>query len=163
MRNAVKDTGQTDLNQFLREKRSESAATHVNWNSKKADWISAVNELFRFLEHDLLQESIKDKTVKVTRGRKRIEEKYLGSYEVPELRLKIGNDHVIFSPVGRHIIGAAGRVDVKGDRDTVALIREIPSRKSEGRWKVVTERIPRVVTVPLNATSLRDTLARVML
>jgi len=67
----------------------------------------------------------------------------------------------VFSLKGINVIGAAGRVDLRGDRDTVTLLRVLDHGREE--WQVVLQRVPGFVAVPLEEGSLRTALQRVML
>ncbi len=51
-----------------------------------------------------------------------INEEYLGSYETKKLILNFNSDTVIFTPVGRNIIGARGRIDMEGKAGKVKFV-----------------------------------------
>jgi hypothetical protein len=104
----------------------------------------------------LLAESIAQGLVSVSRVQKEIKEDYLGTYRVPELILDINRETVRFSPKGRNIIGAKGRVDLVGEMDTVTLILE-----PAGDWSIVLSRVPRRA-VALDGKTLAEALRRVM-
>jgi hypothetical protein len=159
--NALND--KDTLNEFLRKKRDEASSPDIDWNAKKAEWITAVEQLYEFLTGSLLKESIDEKTVHVSEVSKQITEEYIGTYAIPELRLKIGNDLVVFSPMGVNVVGAQGRVDVRGDRDTVTLIRDMTPASPSQQWKMVLQRVPRVETAPLDSNSLKAAFQRIML
>ncbi len=109
----------------------------------------------------LLQPSIRKGIVAVDEDHQiEITEDFIGSYQVSELRLTVGDDRVVFSPKAMNVFGAAGRVDVRGDRDVLALIR-LPDDES-GEWHFVLQRVPKLVTVPLDEYSLVKALERVM-
>jgi hypothetical protein len=160
MANAAND--QRALSEFLRRKKGE-ASSDVDWDAKRDEWMASVKRLYQFLTDDLLKVSIDEKTIEVSKASKQITEEYIGTYTLPELKLKIGNAQVVFSPKGANVIGAAGRVDLRGDRDTVTLIREKASTASSDQWKLVLQRVPNVVTRPLDSDSLKWALEHVML
>jgi hypothetical protein len=89
-----------------------------------------------------------------------VREDFIGTYAIDELRLTVGNDRVVFTPKGIAIIGAAGRVDLQGDRDTIPLIWR-PGDEA-GDWQFLLQRMPKVVTVPLDEQALAQALQRVM-
>ena len=70
--------------------------------------------------------------------------------------LDINGETVRFSPKGRNIIGAKGRVDLVGELDTVMLVLE-----PAGEWNIVVSRVPRR-TVTLGGKTLAEALRRVM-
>ena len=75
--------------------------------------------------------------------------------------LTVGRERVESLPKGVTLIGAAGRVDLRGDRDTVTLLQDTPD--PESGWTVVLQRVPHRNTVGLDRESLKDALERVML
>ena len=78
-----------------------------------------------------------------------------------ELELSVGSERVEFRPKGINVIGAAGRVDIRGERDTVTLLRD--EVDFAGGWGVVIQRVPHLKKVDLDRDSLKFALERVML
>ena len=148
------------LTEFLRSKREQSAGGQVDWETKKAEWLASVQTLYTGIRK-LMGESIRDGTVVVDELESEVTEDFIGTYKVPQLQLTVGRDRVVFSPKGVNVIGAKGRVDLWGDRDTVTLIRT--ASDGDGEWRVVLQRVPKFVAVPLDESSLAEALQRVML
>lgn len=71
-----------------------------------------------------LQQYIDANQITVKRQTLSITEELLGSYEVDSLLIGIGEDEMEVKPIGTHVIGAIGRVDLfgKGGSDRVALL-----------------------------------------
>ena len=161
MTNAMKGTN--TLSSFLRQKSGKSSTADVDWNAKKNDWIASIEQLYDFLTGTLLKQSIDEKIIEVSKVPKQITEEHIGTYTLPELHLKVGNAHVVFSPKGVNVIGAAGRVDLRGERNTVTLIREKDINDLSSQWKMVRQRVPKLVAQPLDADSLQWALEDVML
>jgi hypothetical protein len=90
-----------------------------------------------------------------------ITEDFIGTYSIPVLELSIGSERVEFRPKGVTVIGASGRVDIRGECSTVTLLKDTMSE--EGGWTVVLHRVPRLMTAPLDRDSLKLALERVML
>ena len=153
---------QQALNDFLRRKKGEESS-NIDWVAKRDEWMTSVKRLYRFLTEELLKESIEEKTILISKASKQITEEYIGTYTLPELTLRIGDARVIFSPKGVNVVSAAGRVDVRGDKNTVMLIREKASAASPDQWKLVLQRVPNVVTRPLDSDGLKWALEQVML
>jgi len=152
------------LRDFLRKKKEEtSASPNVDWEAKRDDWVKSVKRLYKILMEILPKDLVDDKTVEVSQMRKAITEEYIGSYTLPELTLKIGGEKVVFSPKGVTVIGAAGRVDLRGARDTVTLVREKGQDGHAEKWHVIVQRTPSIKSQPLDADSLKWALERVML
>jgi hypothetical protein len=145
-----------ELQAFLLSRQQHAAANEIDWGERRREWIDAVEQLYRNITGELLAEDIEKGLVTVSRGAKEIKEEYLGRYRVPELILDISGQTVRFSPKGRNIIGAKGRVDLVGELDAMTLILE-----PAGHWSVVVSRVPRHV-VSLDRRALAEALPRVM-
>ncbi len=143
------------IKDFLLSRQQHASQNRVG-RRRRDQWIDAVERLYQKITDELLAGSIQQGLVTVTRVDKEIEEEYLGTYKVPELILDINGEKVRFSPKGRNIIGAKGRVDLVGDLDSITLILE-----PEGHWSIVLSRVPRHVVV-LDAITLAEVLKRVM-
>jgi len=87
-----------------------------------------------------------------------VTENFIGGYSIPALEITVGTERVKFLPVGITVAGASGRVDIRGERDTVTLLLD-----AKGEWAVILQRIPRFKTLPLDQKSLKYALERVML
>ena len=141
-----------ELKTFLLSRQQHA----IDWGQRRQEWINAVEQLYQKITDELLAGSVAQGLVTVSRIEKEIEEEYLGTYRVPELVLDVSGETVRFSPKGRNLIGAKGRVDLVGDLDSMTLILE-----PDGRWSIVLSRVPRHVVV-LDATTLAEALRRVM-
>ena len=97
------------------------------------------------------------KTVTVQRHPKHLTENYIGTYQANDLTLVIGNEQVRFSPRGRNIVGASGRVDILGERGETILIQQ-----ADSNWAFVRSRQPKLETVPLDESTLAEVLQLVM-
>ena len=71
--------------------------------------------------------------------------------------LLIGDEQVRFSPQGRNIAGASGRVDVLGERGEATLILQ-----PDASWAFVQTRQPTLKVVPFDESSLTEVLKVVM-
>lgn len=147
------------LVEFLRTKKAQAPGLSPDWESKKVAWIRAVRNLY-YLVQELLGEVIQEKVVAVDHFEVEVAEDLIGTYRIPALALTVGNERVEFRPKGVTVFGASGRVDIRGDRDTVTLIKDEPSDESD--WSVVLQRVPRLRTTKLDRESLREALERVM-
>ncbi len=137
--------------------RQRSQGPHeIDWKQRRRDWLTAIERLYRQVTGELLADAIAQKLVSESRKKKKITEEYLGTYSVDELILDIGGEIVTFSPKGRNIIGAKGRVDLIGQLGTTTLVLD-----PEGQWNVVASRAPRQHAV-LNRSTLADALQRLM-
>jgi hypothetical protein len=152
----VKSAQSDEVKEFLLSRQQHTPANENGWKERRREWIAAVRGLYQKVTGELLAESIAQGLVTVSRVEKEITEEYLGTYRVPELVLAINRETVRFSPKGRNIIGAKGRVDLVGELDTMTLVLE-----PTGEWNMVLSRVPRRA-VALDGKTLAEALRRVM-
>jgi hypothetical protein len=105
----------------------------------------------------MLVEPISQKSLTLHRRPKQLTENYIGTYSADDLILVIGEEQVRFSPRGRNIVGAAGRVDVIGERGEATLIVQ-----PDSQWGFVQTRQPTLRVVPLDESTLAEVLQLVM-
>lgn len=164
------------------EAKSGTAPKDVDWNQRREDWISSLNDLYSKFER-YLKKYTKADQIQILRESIQISENNLGSYDVDKLTFQIGNDEVIAEPIGTQVIGAAGRVDLIGAQGRLRLVLldkgepaiqmkiEIGEKAEEETTKPVIPRSitrkrdwyiatmpPRVSTIKLNADVFRDAL-----
>jgi hypothetical protein len=153
----MESTMDQKLSELIENKRKQTAATSpINWDDRRDRYIAAVNDLYAQIEA-ILADPIAKQTVRPHRRAKDITENYLGTYAVDDLILLIGNEQVRFSPRGRNVVGATGRVDVIGERNEATLILQPPAR-----WGFVQSRQPTLTVVPFDEAALADVLQLVM-
>lgn len=166
----------------LNEAKTSESSKDIDWNKTREDWIQSLRDLYSKMEQ-FLKKYTEAGQIQITRDKVQISENYLGSYEVERLTFRIGNDKVIAKPIGRLMIGAAGRVDLIGARGTLRLVFlekggpairtkiEIGGRVEEESsqslvpgnnigergWYIATLP-PRVTTTALSADAFRDAL-----
>lgn len=145
------------LNDLIKRKKNQAdAGAEINWDDRRDKYLAAVADLYGRIEA-ILADPIAKKAIKLKRRPKNLTEDYIGTYAVDDLILQIGGEQVRFSPVGRNVVGASGRVDVVGDRDTAVLIAQ-----SDGKWSLVTTRHPTLQAVEFKEATLAQALQRVM-
>ena len=148
------------IEEFLREKAG-TASPGIDWTAKRDAWIKAVEDLYGMISNQYLgleSAAVKD-IVTVDRTRvKSMQEPHIGKYSIPELILTVGGEQVFFSPKGVNVVGAEGRVDVRGDRGEAILVRQ-----SGDHWSLVISRTPKLQLLPLDEGSFLGMLRIVML
>ncbi|MCY2925194.1 MAG: hypothetical protein NT031_07100 [Planctomycetota bacterium] len=149
---------QDTLREFFRArtKKANDQAAKVDWGKKRDSWLQAIEELYTIILK-LLDRSIQDGSVTSTFADKQISEDYVGTYQARELVLQVGDEKVTFSPKGMNIVGATGRIDLRGDTGEVTVIRQ-----PDNRWGFVVSRTPVLKVVPLSEESLLAVLQSVM-
>ena len=146
------------LTDLVQKKQKQAGAIEgIDWDDRRNKFLDAVNGLYKQIETEL-DEPIKQKTVTAQRRQKLLTENYIGTYSVDDLVLVIGGEQVRFSPRGRNIVGAAGRVDVIGERGEATLILQ----PSNSCWEFVQTRQPSLRTVPFDDSTLAKVLQLVM-
>lgn len=146
-----------ELTDLLQKKKKQSdAAGGIDWDARRDTYLAAVNALYAQLQ-TMLSDAVAKKTILLERRTKNLAENYIGTYAVDDLILLIGGEQVRFSPVGRNIAGASGRVDVVGERDSAVLVVQ-----TDGRWGFVVTRQPTLHVVPFDESALAKILQRVM-
>jgi hypothetical protein len=143
---------------FLRHKNEHASSPEIDWQAKKEKWVLSVENLYQSVEKML---QIASGDVKTRRLKIRVTEDFIGTYSIPSLELSIANERVKFRPKGVTVIGAAGRVDIRGEGDTVTLLKDTGDLHSG--WTVILQRVPHLKTVQLDRESLKYALERVML
>jgi hypothetical protein len=144
------------LHAFLRSKAAASPEPeeNIDWEARKEEWLSNLNDLYALIR-SWLRPLEEDGTLSYSITQVTLQEDYLGSYSVDALSLHIGNQRIEFYPKGTLIVGAEGRVDVRGPKAVRTLVL------SNGQWSVV-ERSPRLKMLPFNEDSFQDMLQEVM-
>jgi len=147
---------QDTLQAFLRSKAASQEGTEeqIDWDARKERWLAAINDLYDLVK-SWLQPLENDGTVRYQLAPIPLNEEHIGAYKVDVLTLLIGKQSIAFHPKGTLIMGADGRVDVRGQRAVRTLVL------NEGEWLVV-ERTPRLRTLPFNEDSFQDLLQEVM-
>jgi hypothetical protein len=145
------------MREFFQEKKAKAGPEDVNWEARKAAWIQAIEDLYKIITEQYLAQPIADGTVKVSREEQRIVEHNIGVYIAPVLVLSVGDETVVFSPKGMNVVGATGRIDLRGDVDDRTIVRQ-----PGDRWSVVETRMPTLKLIPLNEKSLLAALKSIM-
>ena len=145
------------LDQFLRDKKEkiEEESPPVDWDARRIQWLDSLNHLYGVID-DWLSELKEDGTVTVSTEPKTLEEEDLGCYEANSLVIKVGPAKVTLEPLGTVILGAYGRIDIKGSKGSVMLVEP-----EWNDWQIAI-RTPRLKTVPLTEDSFTDVLKEIM-
>jgi hypothetical protein len=147
------------LAEFIRSRKAQSGG-EIDWQMKKDAWVSSVKGLYRLVK-EMLRDSIASKDVIVRTFDTEVTEEFIGTYSIPALELIIGGERVVFRPKGVTVIGVEGRVDIRGARDSVTLLKE---KADVGNgWSIILQRVPHLKKAQLGQESLTYALERVML
>jgi hypothetical protein len=148
---------QSKTQEFFHQKKVKDQDSGIDWNAKRDAWIASIDQFYETITKKYLKASIKAGDIAVSYQTKMIVEEYIGKYEVRELVLTVGSEQVVFSPKGRNIVGAAGRIDLIGERGEATLLVQ-PGE----RWCIMASRIPTVKIIELDENSLVEVLRGIM-
>ena len=145
------------LTKLLEKKHTQSvSAATLDWNERRDKYLSALSQLYKQIE-SMLAEPVSQRTVALRKFPKQLTENYIGTYSADDLILVIGDEQVRFSPRGRNIAGAAGRVDVVGERNEAVLLYQ-----PDSGWAFVQTRQPALRMVPFDESTFAEVLQLVM-
>jgi hypothetical protein len=104
-----------DLSDFLRGKESEEEKNRTNFEKTKQDWIKEIGKLYDQFK-TWLSDAKNNGLIEIKDNLSlKLAEQNIGTYEVPVLQVKSKKSVNEFSiePVGRLIIGAKARIDIR--------------------------------------------------
>ena len=131
----------------------------TDWDARREEYVGRLDALYERIG-SMLAEPVRQGQAKLRREPRQLMENYLGTYDVHDLILEVGSEHVRFVPRGRNIVGAAGRVDVLGDGGDGTLI--VQPDDDGGRWGIVATRQPTLRVVPFEDATFAELLRGVM-
>ena len=105
---------------FVESKINRAKA--IDWETKKNLWLSKVNELYGHIGLWLGDLTQSGKVSLSTDEKRSVVEEHIGPYTVPVMKIGIGDETIRLDPVGTLIIGASGRVDIKGRAGNAMLV-----------------------------------------
>ena len=112
----------SDFSAFIEQQTAPPAAEReVDWKQKREEWLQHLGQFYGLVEK-FMGEYIDQNKVRLRRGSKKLNEEFIGEYSVDTMTLDIGPNSVIFDPVGTNLIGAKGRVDMRGAKGVVKFV-----------------------------------------
>lgn len=108
---------------FLKNKKKEDSKNKIDWTKRKKDWLSSVEEFYSSIQV-WLKEFEEEGYLKIEMNKSiEITEEYIGTYSVNRFDIYIGNDIISLSPKGVLIYGSTGRIDMRGPKGEIMMIR----------------------------------------
>lgn len=146
-----------NLAELLQKKQQASQGSpSIDWDERRETFLAAVQTLYEQVER-IFAEPSRQKLVELERRPKSLTESYLGTYTIDDLIVTVGSEQVRFSPRGRNVAGAEGRVDVIGERGEAILVLQ-PNQQ----WAFLQSRQPHVSLLPFDESTLTEVLQDVM-
>lgn len=110
-----------DFENFLLNNSNSNVEVKIDWGKEKQDWLNFIN-IFYDQVKSWLEDYNSKGLVKYSYTNKNITEDNIGSYEVKKLDLILAGSRVTFDPIGTLLIGAKGRIDLVGPKETIKFV-----------------------------------------
>ena len=102
-------------------KIAEYEEESMDWEKELEEWLEHLNRLMKKIKK-FLKDYIEQNRVTLEYRNKKVTENNIGTYDVKIVSILIGNAKVDIEPIGRNVIGAKGRVDIKGSMGKVRIV-----------------------------------------
>jgi hypothetical protein len=178
--------GKKDFDEFIKKQRAKaSEEVDIDWDMKRNEWLSYLDQLYKKIL-TMMKKYTESGDVSVEYRQKTINEEWIGEYKAKTMTFKFKGSEITFDPIGTILIGAKGRVDLKGSAGTVKFVlvnkqsvgvrqkiavnisdeskaakKEQKAEKIEWDWKIATPP-PRIEYIELNEESFFDALMEVI-
>lgn len=106
---------------FVSKWSETSKKDEIDWQARLNEWQASLSAFYQKVE-GFLQPYIKSGKIILIKKSIRLVEDYIGPYEVDALDLSLGNAKITLTPIGTNLIGAKGRVDMRGPKGTVRFV-----------------------------------------
>ena len=111
-----------EFSEFVRRKSKRVEAEEVvDCAKRRAEWLEELEGLFARME-DHLKPYTQAGEIHIERTPILLREDHLGTYDAEKLTFMIGREKIVANPIGTLLIGASGRVDLSGSRQTVKIV-----------------------------------------
>lgn len=122
--------GKQALQAFISEKKREArTAAAADWQEIKFHWLDNLERLLQNIEN-WLQDLDNEDAINIEYEDVLLNEEHLGAYKAKRMIISIADEQVLLDPVGTMLIGAKGRVDMKGKNGHVKFV--LVPEKSNG-------------------------------
>ncbi|MDP9991508.1 hypothetical protein J2W28_002275 [Variovorax boronicumulans] len=132
--------------EFINAQPEEPAADAFNVAKELDEWLKALDKLYANVRSYLSPFKAQGK-VAIEDGEVELHEEATGPYQAPKMSIRMGPHVVTLLPIGTFLIGAKGRVDMKGPRGTVRFVL-VPKDSSAPRITVSIRRADDPATEP---------------
>lgn len=102
----------------------------VHWENRRVQWIARVEALI-----NQVNEWATARGWATARATKSVNERLLGRYTVPVLRVRLPEGEVHVIPVGLHVVGADGRVDI----EAFPTLNRVKLVGRDDQWQIYTD------------------------
>lgn len=105
----------------IRGDKDKKEPVEIDWGKKKDEWLRYLGQLYEIIQ-GFLNDYSKSGDLNISFENKLINEELIGEYKAPRMIIQLNGNSVIFEPIGTNLIGANGRVDMKGTAGTVKFV-----------------------------------------
>jgi hypothetical protein len=118
----------------------------VHSENRRRQWVARVETLI-----DQISQWATAEGWAIARTERSVNERSLGQYQVPLLRVRLPSGELHFIPVGLNVIGAEGRVDI----EAFPALNRVKLIGHDHQWEIYTDS-----NIPLRQPWNRETFAR---
>lgn len=114
--------GKKDLRAFINAKKQNAVDEEkIDWGKHKDEWLQSLNKIYGQIESWL--NDLEDSDV-ISFGykNKEINEEHIGIYNANNMIIKIASEQILLEPIGTLLIGAKGRIDMKGKNGIIKFV-----------------------------------------
>lgn len=173
-----------DFEEYLKKQLTKAdEKSEIDWNKKRDEWLSYLDQFYEKIRV-FLKDYTEPGALSIEPSEKIINEELIGEYKTTSMTIRFKGNEVILDPIGTNVIGAKGRVDMKGSAGTVRFVlvnkqssgpmikltiqiagepveKEIENQVNEWNWKIATPP-PRIKYIELDEESFFDSLMEVI-
>ena len=102
----------------------------VHWENRRRQWIARIGAVISQIEEWAAAEGWA-----TARAERAVDERLLGQYTVPVLRVRLPGGEVHIIPVGLQVVGADGRIDI----EAFPTLNRVKLIGRGGQWEIYTD------------------------
>jgi hypothetical protein len=110
------------FDKFVDEQSSPRGFSETDRQTALEQWRTAIQDFYKKVD-TFLESYRANGKIQVERKKKTMSEDLLGQYETETYAISLGQNSIRLEPIGYFVIGAKGRIDMIGPRDTVRFVR----------------------------------------
>ena len=114
--------GKKDLQAFINaKKRDAEVEEQIDWGKRRDEWLQSLNEIYGQIQN-WLNDFEENDVISLEYKNKEINEEHIGIYNTSKMIIKIASEQILLDPIGTLLIGAKGRIDMKGKNGTIKIV-----------------------------------------
>ena len=114
--------GKKDLQAFINAKKQNAKnEEQIDWEKERDEWLQFLNKIYCQIESWLNDFEDSD-VISLEYENKEMNEEHIGIYNTNKMIIKIASEQILLEPIGTLLIGAKGRIDMKGKNGTIKIV-----------------------------------------